>query len=72
MMDLRTRILEDEQAPQANAAPAQPSAPVNTSTSNIDDLSSLLGARMIKNVKGIKKNLLYGERIKPKKVVFIK
>jgi hypothetical protein len=54
----------------ANAESQSEPAP-NTSSASMDDLSSLLGARIIKKVKGLKRNLLYGDKIKNKKIVFV-
>jgi hypothetical protein len=57
-----------------NNAPATPvqaqTPPTNVSSASVDDLSALLGSRMITNVKGLKENLLYGDKIKSKKIKF--
>jgi hypothetical protein len=57
----------------ASAQPKETSAPeANTSTASMDDLNSLLaGAKVIRDVKGMKKHLLYGDKIKLNKIKFI-
>ena len=62
----------------SNATPAQTQAPqqTNVSTASMDDLDSLLGgaagSRVITDVKGIKKHLLYGDKLKSSKIKFIR